>query len=308
MKVKSVKLVPAEQELGYEAVVYNDTDSLYINHGPHVDVDDDEKSISQLICVSDIVQDRLNNFYTVMARRMFNIPTHRLNIKGELVLKTAFWTDMKKRYAMILVYELDKRQYVDHELLIKGMDVVRSSFPARFAELASEVLRDILMKVPKADIDKKLINFKTSMESLEVSEIARNTSIKDLSKYEVPGGPKDINHFKKYTTAHAKACLIHNRLLALWGLDKKYPPIRDGDKIKYVYLKNNKYNIKLLAFKGYEDAPQITEFVEEHLDHAGMFDRELKKKIQKFYDALGWGLISTEVNQNFDSLFEVVYK
>jgi hypothetical protein len=65
--------------------------------------------------------------------------------------------------------------------------------------------------------------------------------------------------------------------------------MKDGDKIKWVYLKQNPYGLEGLGFKGYNDAPEIMELVNQYIDYDKIFERELLKKLEDFYGALGWG-------------------
>ena len=61
----------------------------------------------------------------------------------------------------------------------------------------------------------------------------------------------------------------------------------DNEKIKYVFLKNNKYDFDTMAFK--EDSPkEIMEFSIENIDYDRIYKSVLDKKIDTFYTALGW--------------------
>jgi hypothetical protein len=44
-----------------------------------------------------------------------------------------------------------------------------------------------------------------------------------------------------------------------------------------------------LGFKGYEDSDQIMDLVKTYIDYDKIFERELLKKLEDFYGALGWG-------------------
>ena len=70
--------------------------------------------------------------------------------------------------------------------------------------------------------------------------------------------------------------------------------MRDGDKIKWVYLKNNPLGIDGLAFNGYNDPNEIVDFIKTYCDHTKIFERELKEKLQDFYNAIGWGEVISE--------------
>jgi len=74
----------------------------------------------------------------------------------------------------------------------------------------------------------------------------------------------------------------------------KYEPMKNGDKVKWVYLKDNPLGLDALAFHGDNDPPQIMDFVKQYVDHDKIFERELLKKLQDFYNALDWGEVINE--------------
>ena len=141
------------------------------------------------------------------------------------------------------------------------------------------------------------------MTKLELKEIARNIAVKKISKYE-DKSEKDLTVFSKGTSVHIKAAIVYNRLLRQFNQHNKYEPIADGDKIIYVYLKPNKYRIEVLGLRGDHDSPKIANFAKEHLDYERLFEKELRNKLDDFYNALDWGKIPTEVNQNITEFFE----
>ena len=125
---------------------------------------------------------------------------------------------------------------------------------------------------------------------MNVVSIAKNSAVKELSKY-IPKKKDNraMFQFNSGTPAHVKAAIAHNQLLAHFKSSSKYEPMRDGDKVKWVYLKQNPYGLEGLAFKGYNDAPEIMELVIQYIDYDKIFERELLKKLEDFYGALGWG-------------------
>ena len=70
--------------------------------------------------------------------------------------------------------------------------------------------------------------------------------------------------------------------------------MKNGDKVKWVYLKDNPLGIDGLPFTGYSDPPEIEEFIQTYIDHTKIFERELKHKLQDFFDAIGWGDVVSE--------------
>ena len=74
-----------------------------------------------------------------------------------------------------------------------------------------------------------------------------------------------------------------------FGLDNT-EPIRNKEKIKWAYMKNNPLGIDALGFKGYDDPKEITDFIKQYIDHERLFEGALQKKIKMFYEALSWDL------------------
>ena len=50
-----------------------------------------------------------------------------------------------------------------------------------------------------------------------------------------------------------------------------------------------------VAFTGYSDPPELEDFVKTYIDHNKIFERELKGKLQDFFDAIGWGDVVSEL-------------
>jgi DNA polymerase elongation subunit (family B) len=283
-------------------VTYIDTDSIYCSATPLMPDNltfDQKKEFT--IDLARGIEDTLNKFYDVFAKRAFNCDKHRLHIKGEAVASSAFWV-AKKRYALDKVYDLETNQDVD-KVAVKGLDVVRSSFPQAFRVFMKEILGDILKAIPKEEVDDKILTFKSSLKNRHFLDIARNTSANNISQYGKMDGITSMNQFKKGTPAHVKACLVYNRLLKYLNLDNLYAPISDGAKIKYVYLRQNPLKIDAVAVKGYQDPPEIISMIEEYIDTDALFENELRNKLDDFYSALAWGNIPTEVNQKADEFF-----
>jgi hypothetical protein len=147
-------------------------------------------------------------------------------------------------------------------------------------------------------VDTKLLAFKASMATLPVNKIAKGGAIKELSKYDNGSWRKDsglsIASFEKGTPAHVKAGITYNRLLKFFNAPYKHEPIRDGDKVKWVYLKNNPLGLDTVAFKDYNDPKEIMDFVEQYIDRDKLYVSDMENKVDDFYTALKWQKASTE--------------
>ena len=271
--------------------IYIDTDSVFFSALPLVKHRfpnwaefNDETMATKIDEIAGEVQEFLNKFYDMMADKFFNIKKHRFEIKKEYISKAGIWI-AKKRYAQWIVaangLPMDK-------LDVKGLDVVRSSFPKAFQDFMARMLRDILQGKSNDEVDKELAEFKASLAGLDVSVIAKGGAVKEISKYDRGGKNKQLGDFEKGTPAHIKAGITYNRLLKHYNCAFKYEPMKDGDKIKWVYLKQNPFGLDTAAFKGYQDPPEVLEFIQKYIDVDKIFEAELENKMDDFYKALGW--------------------
>lgn len=277
--------------------IYIDTDSVFFSAVPLLDKripnwknEGHDVIAGYVDLIAGEVQDYLNNFYNILSERIFNVDRskHRFEIKKEYVAKSGLWI-AKKRYAQWIIMNngipMDK-------LDVKGLDVKRSSFPKAFQDIMSDVLISILKDVPENTIADSVMKFKMEIPTYKISDIAKNTSVKELSKY-LPK-KRTLFQYVKGTPAHVKAAIAYNDCLVHFKCPYKYVPLRNGDKIKWVYLKTNPLGIDGLGFTGYQDPPEIMNFIETYVDHDKIFERELRNKLQDFFDAVGWGEIISE--------------
>jgi DNA polymerase elongation subunit (family B) len=276
-------------------VIYVDTDSCFasalpiIKHKmPDIDLNDEKQMTEAILTVCSEAQKHVNDTFNVMADRMFNVQNHRFDAKQEVIAKTSFWL-AKKRYAQFII---NKAGIECDEMEVKGIDVVRTSFPIRFRKFMQKFLDDMLRKLPKDQIDASILEFKENMSTYPVIEIAKNTSVKFISQDKVNDyNPKSRQPFQmiKGAPAQVKAGCYYNDLLKLWELNKDIPEIFHGQKIKWVYLKQNQYGIECIAMKADGTDPQrIMEFVEQYVDREAMYEQELKSKLIDFYNVLHW--------------------
>ena len=294
---------------GADSNIYIDTDSVFFSAVPLLDHRHpqwkglEQTEIAKLVDgIAGEMQDYLNNFYDILASKVFNVPKdkHRLEIKKEYVAKAGLWV-AKKRYAQWIIS--DNGVPVD-KLDVKGLDVKRSSFPKAFQDIMAEVLISILRGETEEGISNKVMEFKKNLVNRPVYEVAKNSAVKNLSKY-LPKKKKEERvsfSVEKGTPAHVKAAIAYNDCLKHFKCAYKYEPMKDGDKIKWVYLKDNPLGLEGLGFTGYNDPDEILDFVKTYIDYNKIFDRELKGKLQDFYDAVGWGEIVNE-QQNAKKFF-----
>jgi DNA polymerase elongation subunit (family B) len=279
--------------------IYTDTDSVFYsalplvkNRLPNADTTDDKFMTEQILDIASEVQDYINRSYDYFSKKFLNIQDgHRFEIKQELIAKAAFWVT-KKRYGQWIIndggLEVEK-------LDVKGLDIVRSSFPPAFRDFMTKVLKAILAKVPKEKIDEFILNFKKSLNDYDLMDISLPSGVKGITKYTKKntkhgfGGKSMFTEMEKGAPVHVKASVIYNDLLKHFKTTN-HEQIRNSSKIKWVYLKDNPFNIDAIAYKGYDDPKEIMDFINQYVDRDKLFDKALKKKIELFYESMKWDM------------------
>ena len=283
------------KELGTEKdyCIYIDTDSVFYSAVPLIEHRFPNQDLSDVMKTQRIneiateVQKYLNDSYHYFAKKFCNLDIHRFEIKQEIVAKAGLFI-VKKRYGMKIISDNGVQV---NKTMVKGLDTVRSNFAPLFRKLLSDVLDDILGSVPKDKIDHRITRFKKNLKFSPLDEISSPTGVKGIWKYlqKNKENTSSFSQMKKGCPVHVKAAIAYNDLVRYFGQDKRYGFINNGDKIRWVYLKNNPLGLRVVAYKGHEDPPEIMEFIRNTMDIDKIYDQALTKKIQMFYDCLRWG-------------------
>ena len=285
---------------------YVDTDSNYFHAEPllrHLYPDFDEmdegKRDDLLEKMALKYQDLITEYYDTLARDAFNIQEHRLEMKTECTIRSGFFSG-KRRYAQYIT----KKEGIEVEDIdVKGLDFMKSNFPPLFKKFFNEILNKILFGATRNEIDQEILEFKNSLDTLPLEMLGKPTGVKDIKKYveRPPGAGNIFTTLKTGAPVNVKAAVRYNDFLKFKGLDKKHSQIVQGDKIKWVYLKDNPYKIDTMAFLDFDFPEEIRKFVEMYIDREKAFNSILKNKLESFYKDLDWGnlTLNTHVNTFF---------
>ena len=287
--------------------IYTDTDSVFFSakpiiekRFPDIDMNDNTIMAKAILPVADEVQTYINKMYDLYAKRIHNLDSHRFDIKQELISRAGIWI-AKKRYAQ---WVINQEGYPVNKIDVKGIDVVRSNYPAAFRIFLGKVLRAILEGETRGQVDDKIIEFRDSIKDRPLIDIAKSTGVKNIEKYTKNfTSDKPFISSKKGVPAHVKASVNYNDLIVYFKQQHK-GKIRSGDKIKWVYLKNNPYGIESCALKGYDDPKQIVDFVEQYVNYEKIFKSDLQNKLDAFYGAMKWGGLPQKNAKLINKFFE----
>tara|TARA_B100001113_G_scaffold25358_1_gene18449 strand:+ start:1472 stop:2407 length:936 start_codon:yes stop_codon:yes gene_type:complete len=290
---------------------YVDTDSNYFNAEPillHLFPDfeslPDKEKDNKLEKVALAYQDIITDHYDQLAKDCFNVSSHRLEMKTECVIRSAYFR-ATRRYAQWIT----KQEGIEKETLdIKGLEFMKANFPPILGEFFNDILQQVLKGVDKESIIKQIKSFKSEILNgkIPLTKLGNPTSVKKLQKYQ---GAKAragemFTEILKGAPAPVRAAIRYNDLLKLWQLDRKHNLITMADKVKWIYLKDNPYKIEALAFFDYDMPDKIKTFLDTYANRQKVFESILLNKLEGFFSDLQWNLDLNPYINAFDS-FEV---
>ena len=276
---------------------YVDTDSNYFNAEPillHLfpnfeDLSDKEKD-NKLEQVALAYQDIISEDYDRLAKECFNVKSHRLEMKTECVIRSAYFR-ATRRYAQWIT----KQEGIEKETLdIKGLEFMKANFPPILGDFFNDILQQVLKGEQHKSIISQIKIFKKQIldGTIPLTKLGNPTAVKKLEKYSGKSARAGemFTEILKGAPAPVRAAIRYNDLLRLWQLDRKYNLITMADKVKWIYLKDNPYKIEALAFFDYEMPDKIIDFLNTYADRQKVFDSILLNKLEGFFSDLGWSL------------------
>ena len=263
-------------------VVASDTDSIYIKLGEMVnkifkDKSDNKKIVKVLdrFC-EEKLQPYIDSSFAKLAKYVSAFD-QKMFMKREVIANKGIWT-AKKRY-ILNVFNEEGLDLKEPKLKIMGIEAVKSSTPAPCRVKIREALKVIMTKDQSALID-FIENFRVHFKKLPPEDIAYPRSCNNLKKY---SSTKDI--YQKSTPIHVKGALLYNHLLIKNKL-VKYEEIQEGDKIKFIVLKEpNPLREKVISFPS--TLPK--EFnLHKFVNYDEQFDKSFLEPLRFIVNAINW--------------------
>jgi len=278
---------------GKDFVIAIDTDSIYLSMEHLVEsacagkTDDQKIKFMDKIC-EDVFQPFIDKGYQELAEYMSAF-AQKMVMKREVLADKGIWT-AKKRY-ILNVHNSEGVQYAKPKIKVMGLEMVKSSTPA----VIRSKLRDSIEVILKGDqkvLQEYIIEFRKEFNNLPVEEIAFPRGVNGMKQY--AGSPI----YTKGTPIHVRGALLFNHYVKRKGLEKKHQLIRDGDKIRFVYVKKpNPFNEDVVAFS--QELPK--EFgLHQFIDYDKQFEKTFLDALDSVIEPLGW---SVEEKSSLEDFF-----
>jgi DNA polymerase elongation subunit (family B) len=266
---------------GIDYVVAIDTDSIYLTLEHLVEKTCEGKTTEQKIkfmdkICEDVFQPFIDSGYQELAEYM-NAYSQKMQMKREVLADKGIWT-AKKRY-VLNVHNSEGVQFAKPKVKVMGLEMVKSSTPAIIRDKLKDSI-DVILQGDQKVLHKYVTDFREVFNKLPVEDIAFPRGVNGMKQY--AGSPI----YTKGTPIHVRGALLFNHYVKKQGLDKKYQPIRDGDKIKFVYVrKPNPFQEDVIAFS--QKLPE--EFnIEAYIDYDKQFEKVFLDALQNVIEPLGW--------------------
>ena len=271
--------------LGTEGEVYSfytDTDSCYLTLDTMVEKHLKDKSFDEIIDILDKFVDQ--KLEPVINGRMqelgdyMNVFDKKIVFKREGIADTGIWV-AKKRYAMN-VWDNEGVRYKEPKLKVMGLEIVRSSTPAPVREWLKDAVSLCLNRDEK-DLQDYVQETWEKFKELPPEDIAFPRGCNNIDRY-----VSRETVYTKGTPMHVRGALVYNHLIRTQKLEQKYQLIQDGDKIKFIYLKEpNHVRENTVAMNGL----MPKEFdLHRYIDYDTQFQKAFIDPLNTIVESLNW--------------------
>ena len=275
------KIIGTENE---DYVIASDTDSVYITFDTlvsksFVDRNPSTETIVNFLdkVASDKIEPFINKSYEALAK-VVNAYDQKMVMKREVIADKGIWT-AKKRY-ILNCWDIEGVRYKEPKLKMMGIEAVKSSTPAPCRDKIKDAM-NILMTGTEKELNTFIQEFREEFMKLPPEEIAFPRSCNGVSKWT---GESEL--FRKGAPIHVKGAILYNYLIKKNKLSHKYPYIQEGDKVKFINLKQpNLYTASAFSFPS--TFPKELS-MKNTIDYDEQFDKSFVQPLKFISEKMNW--------------------
>ena len=266
-------------------IIASDTDSVYLCFDELVcqtfgkENQDTTKIIKFLDKVSKTkIQPFIDKSYNDLAEYL-NSLEQKMHMKREVLADKGIWT-AKKRY-ILNVHNSEGVQYAKPKIKVSGLEMIKSSTPSACRVKLKESL-NIVVNGTNEEMIEFITNFREEFKTLPLADISFPRGVNGIRDYT----DKKTGLCIKGTPIHVRGCIIYNHLLKQKKLSKKYPELKEGDKIKFIYLREP--NIIRSNIISFSDVLPNEFDLEGMIDYSTQFEKSFLEPLKIILDCIGW--------------------
>jgi hypothetical protein len=139
------------------------------------------------------------------------------------------------------------------------------------------VFQELVTSQSEDKVQEMILKFKGEFFKMPLQEIATPRGVSDVSSF--VGQTKSV-------PIHVKAALVHNDLIKKKGLSKEVREIKDGEKLKFAYLKSpNPMQSHVCAF---QNRPHKALELEQWIDYDMQYEKMFLGPMNNVLNVIGW--------------------
>ena len=273
-------------------VIASDTDSCYLNFAAIVgkSFPNEGKGV-ETSKIIDFMDKICNDFITPVIERSFEQLaryTHayqqKMEMKREPLADVGIWT-AKKRY-VLNVWDNESVRFAKPKIKITGLQAIASSTPRSVREKIKEAIK-IMLNGTNDELLDFIEDYRKVFPTLPPEDIASHSQVNGHS----------ADSLAKGTTFQVYGAVWYNRLIKQKGLEGVYEKIKEGEKCKFLYLKQpNPIQSHVIAF--IRRLPKEFD-LHKYIDYDTQFDKRFLQPLKTILDCIGWKIEDTESFDDF---------
>jgi DNA polymerase elongation subunit (family B) len=237
----------------------------------------------------DKIQPYIDKSYQELASYV-NAYSQKMQMKREALSDKGIWT-AKKRY-ILNVHNNEGVQYAEPQMKVMGLEMVKSSTPSIVRE-KMKTLIGLIVNSTEQEVQDFIEKFKAEFKTLPPEDVSFPRGCNGIKEYS-----DSSMIYRKGTPIHVKGALLYNHLLKSKELTKKYPLIKDGEKLKFSYLKQpNPLKDSVISYP--TRLPKEFE-LHQYVDYDLQFEKTFIEPISVILNCIGW---KTEKQSSLESFF-----
>ena len=207
----------------------------------------------------------------------------KMSMKREVIADKGIWT-AKKRY-ILNAWDIEGVKYKEPQLKIMGLEAVKSSTPAPCRQKIKDALKIIMSGIEKM-LNTFIQEFREEFMKLPPEDIAYPRSCNGVQKFR-----GDSQLFKSGAPIHVKGAILYNFLLEKNKLDSKYVKIQEGDKIRFLHLKQPNVYVST-AFSFMTNVPKELD-IHKYIDYDTQYEKAFVEPIKFIAEKINWSIDSS---------------
>ena len=167
------------------------------------------------------------------------------------------------------------------KIKVMGLEMIKSSTPSACRGKMWDAV-DIIFNQDEKALITFIAEFRGEFRKMGSGDVAFPRSVNGLDKFK---GDSNVR-WTKGTPIHVRGSLIYNDEIRKHKLNKVYPYIQNGEKIKFLYmLEPNDIQSNIIAFP--DELPEELK-LDQYVDYETQYAKSFVEPLKMITDSIGW--------------------